>query len=155
MAKARDIIAQQVTLAQSESFFTDELGFISAKAYGAAGDGVTDDSTSLNAAINAATTSGAEVVWLVAGKTYYNTGLTDSTRITFVGDNASFTGSTYPIKQLANMIDILSASTITSTNLAPDIQVGSISALNLSGDSSSITAAINDMEIARIYGVRW
>lgn len=114
-------------------FFIDKVGFISAKAYGAKGDGVTDDTTSINAAIATAIANGNSMVYMPCG-TYLNSGLSsDSTSITFVGDGSTFTGSTYPILDWAQLVD--------------KGIVGNTSDFNASiTNSTTIVSAINEIE---------
>jgi hypothetical protein len=129
----REYLATYVTAAQMSQFFIDKVGFISAKAYGAKGDGVTDDTASINAAIATAIANGNSMVYMPCG-TYLNSGLSsDSTSITFVGDGSTFTGSTYPILDWAQLVD--------------KGIVGNTSDFNASiTNSTTIVSAINEIE---------
>lgn len=129
----REYLATYVTAAQMSQFFIDKVGFISAKAYGAKGDGVTDDTMSINAAIATAIANGNSMVYMPCG-TYLNSGLSsDSTSITFVGDGSTFTGSTYPILDWAQLVD--------------KGIVGNTSDFNASiTNSTTIVSAINEIE---------
>lgn len=129
----REYLATYVTAAQMSQFFIDKVGFISAKAYGAKGDGVTDDTASINAAIATAIANGNSMVYMPCG-TYLNSGLSsDSTSITFVGDGSTFTGSTYPILDWAQLVD--------------NGIVGNTSDFNASiTNSTTIVSAINEIE---------
>lgn len=70
--------------------------FINVKDYGAKGDGVTDDTAAIQAAIDATIAAGAQNVYFPTGS-YVASGLTNTELVNFVGDGASFVGGTYNI----------------------------------------------------------
>jgi hypothetical protein len=141
MTTPKDEIAKYATQSQMSAFFIDKMGILNVKSYGAVGDGVTDDSTALQATINAATTGPYNMIWVPLG-TYLNTGLTDSSRVTFMTNSTAttFTGSTYSLLQ---WIDILSSSDVVASinglKLTPSIAVSTDLSLAVSTASSSIT----------------
>ena len=59
--------------------------------FGAVGDGVTDDTEAIQAAVDAVIAAGSKVVYLPNG-TYYVTALNNADKVIFMGDGASFTG---------------------------------------------------------------
>ena len=91
MGTMADALAIHTTQAEMSSFFIDKMGKISVKSYGAIGDGVTDDTVDVQAAVTAAQAAGVSELWFPTG-TYYVTALTGTTGLTFVGDNSTFTG---------------------------------------------------------------
>ncbi len=127
MTSPRDILGKAVTQAQVNSFFTDFMGFYSVKEYGCAGDGITDDTSNLNACMSDATTNGAGAVYYPQG-TYVVVSSNLSTNFDGLyhwGDGASFSGSSTII-----------------------VQVG-----NWTNNSNVITS--QDIDIQLIYGVPW
>jgi hypothetical protein len=100
----RQEMAKYITQAQQSRYFIDKVGFISTKSYLAVGDGVTDDHTAIQNAINAASTAGNRMIWFPHG-TYKNVGaLTNDSSVRFIGDNASITDSTYPVLDFSQML---------------------------------------------------
>lgn len=95
MPTLSEILATYTSQAQMSNFFTDHMGIISVKSYGAVGDGTTDDTEDLQEAIDAAVANGNLLVYLPTG-TYSNTGLTGYSGLTFLGDNSSFSGTSTP-----------------------------------------------------------
>jgi len=89
------------TAGEISSFYTDKVGQVWVTAYGAVGDGVTDDTISVQLAVNAAVTAGTGEVYFTSGKTYKITALTSTTGITFLGNNVTITGgSTITVNSL-------------------------------------------------------
>lgn len=88
----RQELAKYTTQAQMSSFFIDKIGQIWVSAYGAVGDGATDDTTAVQNAVNAAVAAGISEVNFVGGKTYVITSLTGTTGITFLGTDVTITG---------------------------------------------------------------
>lgn len=70
--------------------------------FDAVGDGVTDDTAEIQAAIDAAIADGGKAVFFPHGSTgvYVVTSLTNADQVVFIGDNASFSGVSYHIYQL-------------------------------------------------------
>ena len=101
MTTPRELLARYVTQSQMSSFFIDKMGIINVKSYGAKGDGVTDDTVSLNLAIATAFTNNVTFLYYPPG-IYKVTSANLSANfgnIMHVGDNAFFNGSTAVIKQ--------------------------------------------------------
>lgn len=117
MTTPRQELAKYATQAQMSNFFIDKMGIISLKAYGCIGNGVNNDTIDAQSAVDAAIANGNNMVFCPNG-TYYNTGLTNTSQVTFIGDGASFTGSTYTIHQLG---DLLTDQSTTITDLLADI----------------------------------
>lgn len=67
MTTVREELAKSVTQAQMSSFFIDKMKIINVLSYGAKGDGVTDDTTAIQAAIDAAFAAGGGIVFLPEG----------------------------------------------------------------------------------------
>jgi hypothetical protein len=65
---------------------------IDVRVFGAKGDGITDDTKAVQAAVDAANGSGIKEIWLENGKTYKITSLTDVDDITFIGNGVTITG---------------------------------------------------------------
>jgi len=91
MTTPRELLARYATQSQMSSFFIDHVGIISVKSYGAKGDGATDDTVAVQAAVTAAVANGNHELYFPHG-TYKVTALTGVSTLTFVGDNSSFTG---------------------------------------------------------------
>jgi hypothetical protein len=91
MTTPREELVKYVTQSQMSSFFIDKVGLISVKSYGAKGDGVTNDTAAVQAAVTAAISNGNKEVYFPHG-TYYVTNLTNTTGLIFIGDNSTFTG---------------------------------------------------------------
>lgn len=68
------------------------------KAYGARGDGVTDDTASIQATIDYAVSVGGKSIFFPHG-TYNSASLTNTSSVVFVGDGAQFSGNSYMITQ--------------------------------------------------------
>lgn len=66
------------------------------KAYGAKGDGSTNDTAAIQAAIDAAIAQGVQDIYFPPGN-YVASGLTNTEQVNFVGDGAKFVGTTYAI----------------------------------------------------------
>lgn len=88
-----DALAIYTSQAEISSFFIDKAGYIFVSSYSAVGDGVTDDTISVQAAIDAAITAGKTEVHFVGGKTYLVNTLTNTSGITFIGDNVTISGT--------------------------------------------------------------
>jgi len=91
MGTMGDTLASHTTASQMSSFFIDKIGLFSVKSYGATGDGVTDDTAAVQAAVTAAVANGNNELFFPHG-TYYVTALTGEETLIFTGDNSTFTG---------------------------------------------------------------
>lgn len=103
MPTPAELISIYSTQSQIGNFFIDKVGQIWVSAYGAVGDGVTDDTAKVQDAVDAAIANGSNEVYFVSGKTYKITALTDTTGITFLGNNVTITGgSTITVNSLTS-----------------------------------------------------
>lgn len=102
MPTPAELLAIYTGQSEISSFFIDKIGQIWVSSYGAIGDGVTDDTLKVQAAVDAAIAAGTNEVYFVSGKTYKITALTDTTGIIFLGNNVTITGgSTITMHSLA------------------------------------------------------
>jgi hypothetical protein len=89
VTRASEQIFQQANANVNKSIFGSIL--YNVKAFGAKGDGITDDTASVQATINAAIDAGGSLIFFPPGA-YKVTTLTNASTMNFVGDNASFVG---------------------------------------------------------------
>jgi hypothetical protein len=105
MPTPAQLISQNTTTAQISSFYTDKIGQIWVPAYGAVGDGVTDDTIAVQTAVNESIENGTKEVYFVSGKTYKITALTDIEDIAFFGSNVTITGgATITVNNFASAV---------------------------------------------------
>lgn len=140
MSQATELIAQQFAQAANMKkvwgtiiFNVKDLIY----AGGAAGNGTTDDTSAVQAAINDAVSKNATLVFFPPG-TYKVTALTNASTINFVGDNATFVG-------YAGTIQDFGVSSITEKNtITPVFNVRGYGAKGdgITDDTAAITAAI-------------
>jgi hypothetical protein len=107
MTTPKEELAKYTSTAEMSSFFIDKMGVISIKSYGAIGDGVTDDTTAIQSAIDAANTIGATGIFWPTGS--YNVGtLTDYSSLTFYAfDTVTFSGTSYAVQNFpAHLADM-------------------------------------------------
>lgn len=93
MTTARELLAQFTTQSQMSSFFIDKMGIYNVKSYGAKGDGVTDDTASVEATIVAANIAGGGTIFSPRGTYRFTTAIANSltlNNIRFTGDNATW-----------------------------------------------------------------
>ena len=88
MTTVREELDKHLTQSQMSSFFVDNLKIVNVKSYGAKGDGVTDDTEAIQAAIDAAVAVGGGIVFVPVGH-YKITGNIQ------VKDNVSLIGAGY------------------------------------------------------------
>jgi uncharacterized repeat protein (TIGR02543 family) len=102
MTTAREVLSRYASQAQLETYFVSVLGIISVKSYGALGDGHTDDSVAITAALAALSTAGGKSLYFPTG--VYKVDNVTVTASSFNGlflwgDNSSFTGISLTINQ--------------------------------------------------------
>jgi hypothetical protein len=98
MGTMAEALSRATIQSEMSSFFSDKMGLISVKAYGAVGDGVTDDTQAIQAAVNAAKENGNILIFFPHGN-YLSDELTDTGGLVFLGDNSSFVSGAYKIMQ--------------------------------------------------------
>jgi type II secretory pathway pseudopilin PulG len=85
MTTPRELLAQYVTQSQMSSFFIDKMGIVNVKSYGAEGDGVTDDTSAIQSAIDAAYTAGGGIVYVPEGTYLLSSSLVIKANVRLIG----------------------------------------------------------------------
>ena len=128
--KMADIVARVTSQTQYSSLLAgDQFGFLSAKQYGAIGDGVADDSAAILKMLSAASASTHLALYFPTGVYKVDNVTLTSTHFSgyyLFGDNATFTGITKAIDQVG-------------------VTIGSLSDLN-TVSKDSIVSALNELE---------
>lgn len=126
MPTVSELRARRITNAQINQQTWGGL-VINVKAYGAKGDGETDDTEAIQESINDAISLGKQEVWMPAG-TYKYTTLTNADQITFIGDGVTLDGDTQ----------------ITVTSLAAQQADNAQRAINAKYPPTPLVAAVGD-----------
>jgi hypothetical protein len=100
MSQATELIARQMAAGSANARVWADILY-NVKLYGAKGDGVQDDTVSVQATIDAAIAAGGKAVFFPHG-TYKVTALTNLSSVVLFGDNASFVGISTTINQLGS-----------------------------------------------------
>lgn len=113
MTTARELLARYVSQSEMSNFFIDQMGIFNVKSYGVMPGTTASQTSNIETCIDAAYNAGASFIYFPPGQ-YFTTALSNSTKVNFLGDNASFSteGSTYAI----NDIFAAGISTINSIN---------------------------------------
>lgn len=90
MPTVSELLSKNITNATTNSQTWGGILF-NVKAYGATGDGATDDSTDIQDCIDACVLAGANIVYFPPGE-YLATGLTDIAEVVFMGNGATMSG---------------------------------------------------------------
>lgn len=133
-------VATLANMTEMSAYFKNEMGLYSVKAYGAKGDGITVDSSSIQACINDAEANGSHAIFFPHG-TYKTTTLTFTTDTYFVGDNITFDGVSYDYQQFSRYVN-LSTESMPSSNIVVDTTAFT----QLSTSANSIQAAFNEVD---------
>lgn len=94
MTTPRQNNLKYVTQSEMSSFFIDNIGIPSVKSYGAVGDGVTDDTTKIQDAIDDAIANDIIFLFFPPGDYYYTGTFINIEQLTLIGINATLLGYT-------------------------------------------------------------
>ena len=139
MPTVNEMMSQQISNAQVNVQTWGGLA-VNVKSYGAKGDGVTDDTVALQAAVTYAISIGKKEITLPAG-TYIYTVLTNTSGITFVGDGVTLTGTT--VLKLVSLATLSADTTQRAINVKypPSPLVAAVGD-GTTNDTTAITAMI-------------
>lgn len=105
---------------------------VKATPYLAQGDGVTDDTLAIQAAIDDTVASGGKAIFFPPG-TYLVTSLDDKDEVVFFGNNASFSGISYVINQIGASYKAANSSTTVSGSV---LRIAEILTESINDDSA-------------------
>ncbi len=87
MTTPRELLARYVSQSELSTLYTDRMGILNVKSYGATGDGATDDTDAIQTAIDAAEENSGGTIFLPRGTYKITSTLTiDGSEIHFMGD---------------------------------------------------------------------
>ena len=105
MTTPRELLAQNASQSQLSSFFTDKVGLVSVKSYGALGDGTTNDTAAIIATKAYAATNGLVSIYFPHGAYVVNAGTGALLAGFFLwGDNSTFIGDAITVNQIGTNI---------------------------------------------------
>ncbi len=139
MTTPRELLARYVTQAELSSLYTDRMKIYNVLAYGAKGDGATDDSEAIQAAIDAAEAGG--IVYFPAG--IYLIG----TELSWTADGVSLIGAGKDVTTLRNASGLGANSLIGLTGESDDyienVHIEGITFRNGTASEASYTAGMD------------
>lgn len=135
---------------------SDKFGLVMIESFSPTSDGVTDDSTAVQNAIDYAIAQGSNVVALKGGTTYAVSGLTDTGSVTFIGQNSAFTGQSITVINLDELVssditgelgDLTTTEQGTLVGAINEVDggIGDLTSLNTT-EKNTIVGAINEVD---------